>query len=86
MSRKPSNPEIERAAAAIQMSIVIATTVKPAELGNDMYQLIYDTLIRYGRAPEWISEAVDAIDDITRITFAKNKAQEWVLAVKWEDE
>ena len=90
MSSKPLDPEIQVAAAAIQLSIVIATTLKPAELGNDMYQLVYDTWIRHGRAPEWISEAVDAIDDIkrisiTRVAFAKKKV-EWALAVEWIDE
>jgi hypothetical protein len=86
MTSKPPDPEIQRAAAAIQLTVAIAETLRPAELGNELYQLMVDTWIRHGRSPEWIDEAVDAIDDIWHIAFSKNAEQKWVLVVEWRAE
>ena len=87
MIRKPADPELQRAATAIQLSIAITKTIEPAELGNDMYELMCNTWIRSGRSLEWISAAVDAIDDIDRIAFSKNpRTGKWVLVTEWNEE
>ena len=85
MSPKPLDPEIERAAAVSALSVAIAQAFHPADFGNDMYELLCATWIRYGRSPEWISSAMDAVEDIKGISFAKNAEQNWVLVVEWED-
>ncbi len=84
-ARKPADPEIQRAAAAIQLSVAMAQTFKPAELGNDMYELMYQTWIRAGCSAEWITQATDAHDQVERIAFIRKRDGRWVLSVEWRE-
>jgi hypothetical protein len=84
MTHKLLTPDIERAAATIQLTVAMTQTLEPAELGNDLYQHLFETWIRSGHSMDWIIDALDQIEDIKRISFVKGDADKWMLDVEWE--
>lgn len=86
MTSRPPDESLQRAAAAVQLSIAIMETVGPAEIGNEIFTLMYNEWVRQGRSPAWISAALNAIDDIKGITFTKDADQKWVLVIEWNKE
>ena len=84
MTLIPTNPDIQTAAAAIQLSVAMAQTLQPPELGNECYEVMFQTWIRHGRSADWIAAALDAHDKVERISFTKRDGG-WTMTVEWEE-
>ena len=85
MTRKPLEPDLQRAAAAIQLSVAFMETLGPPEMGNEIFTMLYSEWLRQGRSRNWIAAAEDAIDDIVMIGFVRDEHQKWVLVVEWSE-
>jgi hypothetical protein len=87
MTHKPPDPEIQRAAAETALSVAITETfAHQPDLGNDVYDQLYATWIRDERSQAWIDSALEAVDDIARISFVRDPEDLWVLEVEWREE
>jgi hypothetical protein len=88
MTAKPPDESLQRAAVAIQLSVVIMEThLAEPEIGNELFTLLYEEWLREGRSRNWIAAAEDAIDDIRLIGFVKDERdQKWRLITEWNRE